>query len=254
MKWFDLSEKVALVTGGNGGIGLGMARGLARAGARVMIAGRNEQKNARAVADVSALGTACGSIVADVVREGEARSLVPRTIDRFGRLDILINNAGVPMRKLPQDHTTEDWRLVLDTNLSSAFWTCQTAHPEFRRLGGGKIINVGSHASILGAPYTAAYAASKGGILQLTRSLACAWGPDNIQANAILPGYIETDMAKSARREVPGLEERVLSRTPLGRWGTLDDCEGIAVFLASSASDFITGTALVLDGGYAALG
>lgn len=254
MKWFDLSGKAALVTGGNGGIGLGMARGLAQAGARVMIVGRSAAKSERAVAELAALGSEGDAILADVSQEPEARSIVPRTVERFGRLDILVNNAGTPMRKTPQDHTTEEWRLVLDTNLSSAFWTCQAAYPEFRRLGGGKIINVGSHASILGAPHTAAYAASKGGLLQLTRSLACAWGPDNIQSNAILPGYIDTEMAASARREVPGLEERLRSRTPLGRWGTTEDCEAIAVFLASSGSDFITGTALLLDGGYAALG
>lgn len=251
---FDLGGKVALVTGGNGGIGLGMSRGLARAGARVMIAGRNAEKNAAAVADLSAISVECASLVADLSRESDARSLVPRTLERFGRVDILVNNAGMPMRKLPQDHTTEDWRVVLDTNLSSAFWTSQSAYSEFRRLGAGKVINVGSHASILGAPFTTAYAASKGGLLQMTKSLACAWGLDNIQVNAILPGYIDTDMAKSARREVPGTDERVLSRTPAGRWGNLDDCEGIAVFLASPASDFVTGTALLLDGGYAALG
>jgi len=254
MKIFDLSGKVALVTGGNGGIGLGMARGLARAGARVIIAGRNAEKNAAAVVEISAIGPECGSIVADIAIEAEARSLAPRAVERFGRLDILVNNAGMPMRKLPQDHSTDDWRVVMDTNLSSAFWTCQSAYPEFKRLGAGKIINVGSHASILGAPFTTAYAASKGGLLQMTKSLACAWGRDNIQANAVLPGYIDTDMAKSARREVPDTEARVLSRTPAGRWGTLEDCEGIAVFLASPASDFITGTALLLDGGYAALG
>lgn len=254
MECFDLEGKVALVTGGNGGIGLGMARGLARAGARVMIAGRNAEKNASASASLSIVGVDCDSIVADISKEEEARSLAPRTVDRFGRLDILVNNAGMPMRKLPQDHTTSDWRVVIDTNLSSAFWTCQSAYPEFRRVGAGKIINVGSHASILGAPFTTAYAASKGGLLQMTKSLACAWGKDNIQVNAVLPGYIDTEMAKSARLEVPGTDDRVLSRTPAGRWGTLEDCEGIAVFLASPASDFITGTALLLDGGYAALG
>jgi 2-deoxy-D-gluconate 3-dehydrogenase len=254
MKCFDLHGKVALVTGGNGGIGLGMARGLARAGASIMIAGRNAEKNAGALAEISLIGAGCDSIVADVSEEAEARSLAARTVDRFGRLDILVNNAGMPMRKLPQDHTTDDWRVVIDTNLSSAFWTCQSAYSELRRQGAGKIINVGSHASILGAPFTTAYAASKGGLLQMTKSIACAWGRDNIQANAVLPGYIDTDMAKSARREVAGTDERVLTRTPAGRWGTLDDCEGIAVFLASPASDFITGTALLLDGGYAALG
>lgn len=254
MKCFDLSGKVALVTGGNGGIGLGMARGLVQAGARVMIAGRNPEKNASAVADLEALGGEAGAIIVDLSKEDEARGAVEQTIGEAGRLDILVNNAGMPMRKLPEDHTTDDWRLVLDTNLSSTFWTCQSAYPEFCRLDGGKIINVGSHASIFGAPYTAAYAASKGGVLQLTRTLACAWGPKNIQANAILPGYIDTAMGESARREVPDLDERVLSRTPMKRWGTLDDCEGIAVFLSGSASDFITGTALLLDGGYAALG
>jgi 2-deoxy-D-gluconate 3-dehydrogenase len=143
---------------------------------------------------------------------------------------------------------------VIDTNLSSAFLCCQAAYPAMLRAGGGKIVNIGSMMSIFGAPFTAAYAASKGGLVQLTRALATAWAKDNIQVNAVLPGWIDTDLTRRAREQVPGLHDRVVARTPAARWGTPDDLAGIAVFLASPASDFITGTAIPIDGGYSVQG
>ena len=147
-----------------------------------------------------------------------------------------------------------EWRQVLDTNLTSAFACSQAAYPKMLEAGGGKIVNIGSMMSIFGAGFATAYAASKGGIVQMTKALASAWAKDNIQVNAILPGWIETDLTRAARREVPGLHERVLGRSPTGRWGTPDDFEGIGVFLASPASDFITGTAIPVDGGYSVVG
>jgi len=251
MKIFELQGKTALVTGGNGGIGLGMAKGLARAGAAVAIAGRDEKKNAAAVKE---LGAGAISIKVDLKDEKACRAAVDRAADKLGRLDILVNNAGVNVRKQPQEYTLEEWRLVLDTNLTSAFVATQAAYPHFKRAGRGKVVNIGSMMSIFGASFVAPYGASKGGIVQLTRALACAWAKDNIQVNAVLPGWIDTALTRRAREDVPGLHDRVLARTPAGRWGTPDDLAGIAVFLASGASDFVTGVAIPVDGGYASQG
>ena len=143
---------------------------------------------------------------------------------------------------------------MLETNLTSAFACCQAAYPEMQKAGGGKIINIGSMMSIFGAAFSAPYAASKGGIVQLSQSLACAWAKDNIQVNAILQGWIDTELTKTARKVVDGLHESVLTRTPAGRWGEWDDFAGIAVFLAGSGSDFVTGTAIPVDGGFSAQG
>jgi 2-deoxy-D-gluconate 3-dehydrogenase len=169
---------------------------------------------------------------------------------KFGRLDILVNNAGTSVRKQPQDLTAEDWHLVMDTNLSSAFFCSQAAYPHMLRAGGGKIINIGSMMSIFASSYATPYASSKGGIVQMARSMAVAWAKDNIQVNTILPGWIDTDLTRKAREQVQGLHEKVLARTPVQRWGSPDDFAGIAVFLAAPASDFITGAAIAVDGGY----
>ena len=254
MTLFDLSGRVALVTGGNGGIGLGMARGLAEAGAAVMIAGRNTAKNAAAVRALTELGAKASSLEADLTREDDCRRIAGETAARMGALHILVNNAGTNIRKRPEDYTLADWRTVIDTNLTSAFIVSQAAYPEMVRAGFGKIINIGSMMSIFGGVAHAAYGASKGGMVQFTKSLAVSWARQNIQVNAVLPGWIDTELTRRARREIAGLQERVLERTPAGRWGAPDDFAGIAVFLASAASDFITGTAIPVDGGYSTLG
>ncbi len=251
---FDLSGRIAIVTGGNGGIGLGMAKGLAGAGATVVIAGRNADKNRDAVAAIEALGVSALAIPVDVTQEAACRAMVATTVERFGRLDILVNNAGTNIRKQPESYSLAEWQQVLTTNLTSAFLCCQAAYPELCRAGGGKIINIASMLTIFGAPFAAPYAASKGGVGQLTMALATAWAKDNIQVNAVLPGWIDTHLTRQARKDVPGLHERVIARTPAGRWGVPDDLSGIAVFLASPASDFVTGTNIPVDGGYAALG
>ena len=247
MELFNLKGKAALVTGGNGGIGLGMARGLAEAGATLAIAGRDKSKNAQAV---KALGGKTIALEADLRDEKSCRAMVGQAAERLGRLDILVNNAGTNVRKAPQDYSMEEWKLVLDTNLTSAFVASQAAYPHLKRAGGGKIVNIGSMMSIFGASFVAPYGASKGGIVQLTRALACAWAKDNIQVNAVLPGWIDTALTRKARQDIAGLHERVLARTPAGRWGEPEDLSGIAVFLCSPASDFITGTAIPVDGGY----
>jgi 2-deoxy-D-gluconate 3-dehydrogenase len=254
MDLFDLSGKVAIVTGGNGGIGLGMARGLGAAGATVVIVGRNKEKCETAAAELREGGAKVAGIVADVTREDSCRTLVGAAVKAFGRLDILVNNAGINIRKRPEEYTIEEWNTVLVTNLSSAFVCAQAAYPQMVGGGGGKIVNIGSMMSLFGAAFAAPYGASKGGIVQLTKALASAWAKDNIQVNAVLPGWIDTELTRNAREQVPDLHERVLARTPAGRWGEAQDLAGIAVFLASAASDFVTGAAIPVDGGYSSLG
>ena len=247
---FNLDGKVALITGGNGGIGLGMAQGLAQAGARVVIAARNAQKSADAVASLQALGSDSFALEADVTNEASVAALFAQVAERCGRLDILVNNAGTTVRKPVDQLALAEWNQVMDTNLTSAFLCCRAAHPLMKQAGGGKIINIGSMMSIFAAPYAPAYGASKGGIVQLTRAMAASWAADQIQVNAILPGWIATVLTQAAREQVPGLNERVIARTAAGRWGQPADLAGTAVFLASAASDFVTGTAIPVDGGY----
>jgi 2-deoxy-D-gluconate 3-dehydrogenase len=251
---FDLTGKVAVVTGGNGGIGLGMARGLASAGAAVVVAGRNQEKSAAAVADLQARGAKALAIEVDVTDEAAVEKMVSATVAQLGRLDILVNNAGTNIRHPAHELSTADWHTVIDTNLTSAFFCSRAVYPVMKQAGGGKIINIGSMMSIFGASFAPAYAASKGGIVQFTKSIASSWAKDKIQANAVLPGWIDTDLTRRARELIPGLHDNVLRRTPAGRWGNMDDMSGVAVFLASPASDFVTGTAIPVDGGYAMQG
>src|SRR6202140_3342534 len=250
MTIFDLQKRVAFITGGNGGIGLGKAKGLAGAGATVVIAGRNKTKAKAALAELHALGAQEEVVKLDVLKEASCKQAIERAVERFGRLDILVNNAGTSVRKQPQDLTAEDWHLVMNTNLTSAFFCSQAVYPHMVTAGGGKIINIGSMMSVFASSYATPYAASKGAIVQLARSMAVAWAKDNIQVNTILPGWIDTDLTRKAREQVDGLHDKVLARTPAQRWGAPNDFAGIAVFLAAPASDFITGAAIPIDGGY----
>jgi 2-deoxy-D-gluconate 3-dehydrogenase len=251
---FDLTGRVALVTGGNGGIGLGCARGLAKAGARVMLAGRNAAKNTEAVAALAALGAEADSVIADVTEEASVTAMVARTVARFGGLDILVNNAGINIRNRPEVYDIADWHRVIATNLTSTMLASKAAHPHLKAGGRGRVITNGSMLSIFGLPFHAAYGASKGGVVQLTRSLAVAWGGDGITVNCLLPGWIDTELTRRARTDMPQLNDNVLSRTPEGRWGEPADFEGIAAFLASDAAAFITGVALPVDGGFSVQG
>jgi 2-deoxy-D-gluconate 3-dehydrogenase len=251
---FDLKGRVAVVTGGNGGIGLGMARGMAAAGAAIVVAARNREKSAGAVKELEALGGRAVAIEVDVADEASVSALVRSAAERWGRLDILVNNAGMNIRKPAQDLTLAEWRRVLDTNLTSAFLASRAVYPIMKAQGGGKIINIGSMMSLFGASFAPAYGASKGGMVQLTRALAAGWARDNIQVNAVLPGWIDSELTINARREVLGLHESVLARTPAKRWGVGEDLAGVAVFLASPASDFVTGTAIPVDGGFSIQG
>ncbi len=247
---FDLSGKTALVTGGNGGIGLGIARALAAAGASVAVAARNERKTAAAVAEIESLGAKSLGVRADVLSETSVADAVAATVEAFGGLDILVNNAGIGIRKPPQDYTMDEWRQVIGINLDGAFLCSREAYPHMKRGGGGKIINIGSMTSVFGSDWVASYSASKGGVVQLTRSLAVAWARDGIQVNAILPGWIHTDLTAPIREQHAERYEYIRSRIPHGRWGEPDEMGGAAVFLSSAASDYVTGVALPVDGGY----
>jgi 2-deoxy-D-gluconate 3-dehydrogenase len=250
MSLFDLKGRVAIVTGGNGGIGLGMARGLAEAGATIVIAGRNTKKSEAAAAELAKLDAKTVVLSVDVADEASCARMIGDAKKQLGRVDILVNNAGINIRKVPNELSLAEWKQVIDVNLTSTFICSHAAYPVMKEAGGGKIINIGSMLSIFGAPFAPAYGASKGGVVQLTKSMATAWAKDNIQVNAVLPGWIDTDLTKRAREEVSGLNSMVLMRTPARRWGVPDDLSGIAVFLASKASDFVTGTAIPVDGGY----
>lgn len=254
MNFFDLSGKVAIVTGGNGGIGLAMAAGLARHGADLSVVGRNPDKTREAAARLEReTGRRAVPVVADVSEEADAARIAAETLEALGRIDILINNAGINIRKPPHEITLEEWNEVLRVNLTSAFLVSKACHEPMKRVGGGKIVNIGSMTSIFGSSFAPAYAASKGGVVQLTKSQALAWAADNIQVNAILPGWFDTDLTVKARGEIGGLHERVQARIPQGRWGRPDEIAGAAVWLCSPASNYVTGVALPVDGGYSSM-
>jgi 2-deoxy-D-gluconate 3-dehydrogenase len=247
---FDLSPKVAIVTGGNGGIGLGIAQGLAHAGATIVIAARDQEKNAQAVAALRQTGVEVLSVCTDVRDEASVQTLVNTAVRAFGRVDILINNAGINIRKRPEEYTLDEWQQVLSTNLTGVFLCSRAVYPLMSQGGGGKIINIGSMTSIFGSNVSPAYAATKGGVVQFTKSLAIFWAKDNIQVNAILPGWIHTDLTASASTE---RYQFIRSRIPQGRWGEPNELAGAAVFLASRAADYVTGIALPVDGGYTSM-
>lgn len=251
---FSLQGKVAIVTGGNGGIGKGIARGFAAIGGDVIIAARNRSKTDQTAHEIKdEFGLHVLGIQVDVRQEDQVNAMVKQVLANRGRIDILVNNAGINIRNLPQDYQLAEWDEILEVNLRSAFLCSKAVYPAMKEVGAGKIINIGSMTSIFGGAKLAPYGTSKGGIVQLTRSLAVAWAPDNIQVNAILPGWINTDLTNQARKDMPGLNERVLARTPVGRWGEPNDLAGAAIFLASHSSDFITGAALPVDGGFSVM-
>jgi 2-deoxy-D-gluconate 3-dehydrogenase len=248
---FDLTGKVAIVTGGNGGIGLGIACGLLEAGAKLAILGRNASKTQTAAKSLAEqTGGQTLALTTDIAKPGDVDSAIAAIVTKWGRIDILFNNAGINIRRPPQELSLEDWHTVLEVNLTGALLMSKAAYPHMKKADGGKIINIGSMTSIFGASFASAYATSKGGIVQLTKSLALAWAADKIQVNAILPGWFVTELTDRARIEVPGLYERVLARIPTGRWAEPKDIAGTAIWLASPASDYVTGVAIPVDGGY----
>jgi NAD(P)-dependent dehydrogenase (short-subunit alcohol dehydrogenase family) len=247
---FDLSGKVAVVTGGNGGIGLGMARGLARAGANVAIWARNEAKSESACKELEGLGAETLSVPCDVASEDDTRAAVQATLDRFGRIDSCFANAGFGHGADPLKLKMEDWRRLLATNLDGVFLSFrETAKHMVERGGGGKLIAISSITEIFGAPIQPHYAAGKAALGGLVRSMAVRLGRHDIQVNSILPGWIVTDATNLAMGNEK-LSNTIVKRTPARRWGQTEDLEGIAVYLASDASRFHTGDSLRVDGGY----
>jgi NAD(P)-dependent dehydrogenase (short-subunit alcohol dehydrogenase family) len=247
---FDLSGHTAVVTGGNGGIGLGMARGLAKSGADIAIWSRNAEKNAAALEGLRCYGIQAESFVCEVHEEDQVTAATRKTVERFGRIDSCFANAGTGIARPFLETTLNDWDRVQDVNLRGVFLTFRevVAHMVSRG-GGGKLVGVASVGAIHGMPRQASYSASKAGLCALIRSLAVEFARHNIQANAILPGWIETDMTETVRAWEK-LNTTVIKRTPAHRWGKPEDFEGAAVYLASSASNFHTGDVLRIDGGY----
>ena len=247
---FSLVGKLAVISGGTRGIGLAIARGLGRAGAEVVLVGRDRAKAEESTVSLIGEGLTASFRLADVTREEDCRKVAEALAQRAKPLNILVNNAGTNDRRPPENYSMEDWHFLIDANLTSVFALTRALKPLMT--SGGKIINVGSMTSIFGASFSAPYGAAKGGVVQLTKALASAWARENIQVNAILPGWIETELTLRGRTATPDLHEKVIARTPAGRWGQPGDIAGAAVFLASPASDFITGAALPVDGGYSA--
>jgi 2-deoxy-D-gluconate 3-dehydrogenase len=245
---FDLSGRVALLTGGNGGLGRSMALGLGRAGASVAIFGRNEAKNAAVLAELRAVGVPAATFRVDMTNDSERDAAFGQVEKTLGPVHVLVNNAGIGVFKPALEETRKGWEQTLDINLTSMFLMSKTAALSMSKGNGGKIINIASMYSLFGSGVVPAYSSSKGAVVQLTKSLAIEFAPYHIQVNAIVPGFFDTEMTAPIK-SMP-LYEKVAQRTPAGRWGNPDECAGAAVFLAAPASDFVTGTTLVVDGGY----
>ena len=247
---FDLTGSTAIVTGASSGLGVTFAETLASKGANVVLAARRLALLQQVAHTLTEAGATALPVVCDVSQASQVQEMVAQAVDRFGRVDILVNNAGINIRKAPQDYTLGEWQQVLNTNLTGVFLCCRAVYPHMAEAGGGKVINIGSMTSIFGSNVSPAYAATKGGVVQFTKSLAIFWAKDNIQVNAILPGWIHTDLTASASAE---RYNSIKARIPQGRWGEPDELAGAAVFLASRASDYVTGVALPVDGGYTSM-
>jgi 2-deoxy-D-gluconate 3-dehydrogenase len=254
LSMFDLSGEIALMTGGSGGIGRGIALGLAGCGADIALAARNADKLAAVVSEIEAIGRRALGVQCDVTQRESIASAISHIVAVFGGLDIVVNCAGINgIAPAPEKISPQTWDAVLATNLTGAHMVSTLAYPELVKRGGGKIINITSMMAIFGGKTLAAYAATKGGLEQYTKSCAVAWAGDIIQVNAIEPGWITTDMTRGSRSD-PAKYGNIIDRTPAGRYGEPDDLAGAAVFLASRAADFVSGACLPVDGGYASQG
>ncbi|MEE8706259.1 MAG: SDR family oxidoreductase [Oscillospiraceae bacterium] len=248
---FDLNGKTALVTGGTRGLGRGMAEGLAEAGAKVVIVGSSAGV-LKTAEELRAKGLDVAGIRADLGQRDKIPAMFQEALKMLGgKIDILLNDAGVQRRNHCEDFTLEDWDTVININLNAVFVLCQLAGREMLKQGSGKIINMASMLSFFGGFTVPAYAASKGAVAQLTKALSNEWAGKNIQVNAIAPGYMATEM-NTALINDNGRNTEILARIPAGRWGTPEDMKGLAVFLASDASNYVSGAVIPLDGGYLA--
>ena len=247
---FDLTGRVAVVTGGNGGIGRGIALGLAEAGAAVAVWGRNDEKNQRVLSELKAIGIRSMAVMVDMTNRAGLEPAVNKVESELGSVNILVNNAGIAsLSGGVVNEKPEDWDRVIETQLNSVFLLSKLAAQSMIRQKSGKIINIASMYSFFGSGLVPSYSAAKGAIVQLTKSMAIELAPHNIQVNAIAPGWIETDMTAPVR--TTPMNDEILARTPAGRWGQPEDVAGAAVYLASRASDFVTGDTIRVDGGYA---
>lgn len=247
-KMFDLEGRVAVVTGGNGGIGRGIAMGLAEAGAAIGVLARDEEKNHATVEALEKLGVRAAAIKLDVTDRAALAPAMAQAERALGPIDILVNNAGISIQRSSLKHSAEDWDRVLETNLHSCFFLSQIAARSMASRGGGKIINIASEYARFGGAGVVSYAAAKGGLVQLTKTMAIEFASRNIQVNAIVPGWIKTDMTVPAQSG-PFFQE-ILTRTPAGRFGEPEEMAGTAIYLASHASDFVTGAIVYADGGF----
>ncbi len=246
---FDLTGKVAVVTGGSTGLGAGMSLGLAEAGADIVLVDR--VASIETEQNIKALGRQSMVVVADLSKRESPQEIIKTVIDKFGRIDILINNAGIIRRTPAVDFSEKDWDEVMMINSRSAFFMCQLAGREMMKQKKGKIINVASLLSFQGGILVPSYAASKAAIAQITKSLANEWAQYGINVNAIAPGYMATNNTKALREDAVR-SKAILDRIPAARWGMPEDLKGAAIFLASSASDYVNGHVLVVDGGWLA--
>ncbi len=250
---FDLSGRVAVVTGGNRGIGRSIALGLAGAGASVAVVARNASRNAEVLAELQALGGEATALCLDVTHRSALTEAMAEIEGNLGAIDILVNNAGVALISGGVlSEPEETWDITIETHLNASFLISKLAAQSMARRRRGKIINLASMYSYFGSGVAPSYSAAKGAIVQLTKSMAIELAPHNIQVNAIAPGWITTDMTAPLRDDPDwkDFQDLILARTPAGRWGEADEIAGAAVFLASNAADFITGTTLPVDGGY----
>ncbi|HEX2790080.1 MAG TPA: SDR family oxidoreductase [Steroidobacteraceae bacterium] len=246
---FDLGGRVAVVTGGNGGIGRAIALGLGEAGASVAILGRNDEKNQHALSELKAIGVPSIAVKIDVTDRVALGPALSRVASELGDISVLVNNAGnVSLSGGILHEKPDDWDNVIETQLNAVFLLSKLAAQLMMSRQGGKIINIGSMYSFFGSGLIPSYSAAKGAIIQLTKSMAIELAPYNIQVNAIAPGWIETDMTVPVKT-MP-LNDEILSRTPAARWGQPEEIAGTAVYLASRASDFVTGATIRVDGGY----
>jgi len=251
---FDLSGKVALITGGNSGIGLGFAEGVAKRGADVCIWGRNTEKNAAVVEQLNALGTRVHSICCDVADEAAVEKSFAETLEVFGRVDACFANAGVARAGRFEEFSTEDWRHVMDVNLDGLFYTLRSAAKHMKQRAeagdpGGRLVGTSSIGALIGMARVEAYAASKGAVISMMQALAVEYARWGVTANSVLPGHIETAMTEDNYANEK-FANAILPRIPARRWGDRSDFEGIAAYLMSDASRYHTGDSLVIDGGY----
>jgi 2-dehydro-3-deoxy-D-gluconate 5-dehydrogenase len=249
---FDLTGKAAIVTGASRGLGVSFARGLVKAGCDLIVAARDMDQLREVALNLDQYGRRVVPVEADIRRQEDVENMVQRSVTEFGKVDILINNAGISAVAEAEAMTRDQWQSVIDTNLTALFFCAQCAARQMLRQGSGKIINIASMYGISASSYVsqASYVTSKAGVLGLTRELAVEWAPRGLQVVALAPGFFRSDQTIWAFEQNQELGQKLLAKVPMGRMGKLEELEGTIVYLASSASDYMSGQALILDGGF----